>query len=58
MTSEFKKGFLWAKPNAVSASIVKAIDKKKSEVYAPKFWRVVMALIIVLPNFVFKRIKL
>ena len=58
MTSEFKKGFLWAKPDAVSASIVKAIDKKKSEVYAPKYWRVVMALIIVFPNFVFKRIKL
>ena len=58
MTSEFKKGVLWAKPNVVSASIVKAIDKKKGEVYAPEFWRVVMALIIVFPNFVFKRLKL
>jgi len=58
MTSEFKKGILWAKPSVVAALIVKAIDKKKAEVYAPVFWRVVMSLITALPNFIFKRIKL
>ena len=58
MTSEFKKGFLWAKPNVVSASIVKAIDKKKAEVYVPAFWRGVMSIITHLPNFIFKKLKL
>ena len=32
MTSELKKGFLWAKPYMVSALIVKAVEKKKAEV--------------------------
>ena len=31
--------------------------QEKAEVYAPVFWRVVMSLIIVFPNFSFKRIK-
>mgnify|MGYP000244570699 CR=1 FL=1 len=58
MTSEFKKGFLWAKPNVVSAFIVKAIDKKKAEVYVPAFWRGIMLIITHLPNFIFKGLKL
>ena len=56
MTSAFKKGFLWAKPNAVSASIVKAIDKKKAEVYAPVFWVGIMTIIKNIPNFILKRV--
>ena len=58
MTSGLKKGFLWARPPLVAALIVKAIDKKKDEVYAPVFWRVVMFLIAHLPNFIFKRLTL
>lgn len=58
MTSEFKKGFLWAKPNVVAALIVNAIDKKESEVYAPAIWRYIMAVIKLIPLFVFKKIKI
>ena len=58
MTAEFKKGLLWAKPGAVAANIVKAIDTKKSEVYAPAFWWVVMLVIKAIPTRVFKEIKL
>lgn len=58
MTAEFKKGLLWAKPAGVAATIVKAIDAKKSEIYAPAFWWAVMLLIKVLPEFIFKKIKL
>ena len=58
MTSEFKKGFLWAKPNDVAVSIVLAIDKKKSEVFVPTFWWIVMILINMIPVKIFQKIKL
>lgn len=58
MTSEFKKGLLWAKPNIVAAKILKAIENKTDEVYVPLFWRIVMILIRSIPNQIFKKIKL
>jgi len=58
MTAEFKKGLLWAKPDAVAAKIVKAIDAKKNEVYVPAFWWAVMAVIKVIPVVLFKRMNL
>jgi len=58
MTSEFKKGFLWAKPKTVASKIVKAIDVKKGEVYVPGFWWAVMMFIRFIPNKIFEKIKL
>jgi short-subunit dehydrogenase len=58
MTSEFTKGFLWARPKAVASKIVSAIDLKKDEVYVPGFWLLIMASIRLIPNKIFKRIKL
>jgi short-subunit dehydrogenase len=58
MTAEFKKGLLWAKPAAVAAKIVKAIDAKKNEVYVPAFWWAAMLVIKVIPVATFKKIKL
>lgn len=55
MTAAFKKGLLWAKPAAVAATIVRAIDKRKDEVYVPAFWWAVMAVIKAIPNSFFKR---
>lgn len=58
MTSEFKKGFLWASPNVVANKIVKAIDKKRAEVYVPSFWFGIMKVISLIPNSIFKMMKL
>ena len=58
MTAEFKKGLLWAKPATVAEKIVKAVDKKKSEVYVPAFWWAVMAVIKTIPNTIFKKLFL
>lgn len=58
MTSDFKKGFLWAKPNVVSKTIIKAIDAKRAEVYVPSFWRAIMWLISIIPNNIFKKASL
>jgi decaprenylphospho-beta-D-erythro-pentofuranosid-2-ulose 2-reductase len=55
MTSAFKKGFLWAKPNVVAALIVNAIDKKKAEVYVPAFWRAIVLLVKTIPMQIFKK---
>jgi len=52
------KGALWAKPEHVAAGIVKAIDNGRSVVYLPWFWRWIMLVIRLVPEPVFKRIKL
>ena len=58
MTAEFKKGLLWAKPKAVAIKIVKAIDKKKNQVYAPIFWWTIIKIIKLIPDDLFKKIRL
>jgi short-subunit dehydrogenase len=58
MTDSFKKGMLWAKPDRVAAMILQAIDKRKDEVYVPLFWWMVMMVIKVVPEMLFKRTKL
>ena len=58
MTAHFKKGLLWAKPDFISAKIVKAIDQRKDEVYIPSFWWFVMTVIKILPENIFKRINI
>ena len=52
------KGALWAKPDRVAAGIVKAIDSGRSVVFLPWFWRWIMLVIRLIPEPVFKRIKL
>ncbi len=58
MTASFKKGVLWAKPNTVACGIVRAIDKRRSVVYLPWFWRPIMLVIRCIPENLFRRIKL
>ena len=58
MTASFKKGILWAKPAAVAATIVRAIDARKNEVYVPAFWWAVMMVIKALPSTIFKRLNI
>lgn len=58
MTAEFKKGLLWAQPEAVAKGIVKAIEKGKAQVYLPWFWLFIMTIILHIPETIFKRLKL
>jgi len=58
MTAAFKKSALWAKPERIAHGIVRAIDKRRSVVYLPWFWRPIMAVIRAIPEFLFRRIKL
>ena len=59
MTSEFDtSGFLWSTPERVANGIINAMKKGKGEVYLPGFWRGIMIVIKMIPEFIFKRMSL
>jgi short-subunit dehydrogenase len=58
MTADFKKGLLWASPKTLAAIIVRACNKNHSVVYAPWFWFGIMAIIKIIPECIFKKLKL
>lgn len=59
MTAGFeKKGFLWAKPDQIAASIVAASVRGGPVIYAPKIWFWIMLIIRHLPNFIFNRLNI
>lgn len=58
MTHAFRKGALWATPDAVARGIVRAADRGRSVAYLPWFWQPIMLIIRHIPEFIFKRLKL
>lgn len=58
MTADFKKGFLWASPEKVANSIVRACNKNCSIVYTPWFWYWIMRIIKAIPEGIFKKLSL
>jgi len=58
MTKDFRKGPLWAKPEAVARGIMHAIDRRRSVTYLPWFWSMIMLIIRHIPESIFKRLKL
>jgi decaprenylphospho-beta-D-erythro-pentofuranosid-2-ulose 2-reductase len=55
MTAKFRKGFLWAAPEAIGARIARAVEDGADVIYAPGFWRLIMTLIKLTPEALFKR---
>lgn len=49
---------LLAQPDAVAASIIRAIERRRSVIYVPAFWRIIMTAIRLLPEGLFKRLRL
>ena len=58
MTADIKKGPLFASAELVGARVHKAMKRGDSVVYTPFFWRFIMLIIIHIPEFIFKRLKL
>ena len=58
MTASFKKGPLWASPDAIAEGIVQAVDTQRDVVYLPWFWRFIMLVIRSVPERLFKRLSL
>ena len=58
MTKGIRKGILWASPEETGGDIYRAIKRKHGVVYTPRFWRLIMALIRIIPETFFKKMKL
>ena len=58
MTASFRKNFLWSSAASVAKKIIWGIDKNKNEIYVPGFWRVIMLMIKITPEFIFKKLRL
>ena len=58
MTRAFRKGVLWARPDAIAGGIVRAVARRRAVAYLPWFWRPILLVIRALPEFVFRRVKL
>ena len=58
MTKHFKKNFLWTDAMVAAREIVKSIDLKKDEVYVPSLWYFLMKIINLIPNIIFKKLKM
>ncbi|MEN8216146.1 MAG: SDR family oxidoreductase [Pseudomonadota bacterium] len=58
MTANLKKGALWAKPQTVARGIFRAISRRRNVVYLPWFWWLIMLIIRLIPEPIFKRMKL
>lgn len=58
MTAGLAKGLLWARPDQIAVRILSAIDNGRDIVYAPWYWRVIMLIIKMIPERIFKRLDL
>lgn len=57
-TAAVPKGPLWATPEKVAGDIEKAISKNKDVLYTLGLWYLIMAIILSMPEFIFKRLSL
>lgn len=58
MTASFKKGPLWTSPEAIARSIYDGIEKRRGVIYTPWFWLGIMTVIRLLPERIFKILKI
>ena len=58
MTASFRKGKLWASSEQIGDSIYHAIQRKRDVVYLPWFWKYIMVGIRLMPERLFKKMKL
>jgi len=58
MTSEFKKGILWAKPEHIASCINAGIKRQRIVIYVPWFWFWIMLIIRSVPERIFVKLHL
>jgi short-subunit dehydrogenase len=58
MTAQVKKNPLFAQSEPVGRAIYRAVDRQKSVVYLPWFWRYIMLIIRSVPEAIFKKLKI
>lgn len=57
MTRDHAKNPLFARPGPIADRILRAIDRREGEIYAPWYWRVIMWWVRNLPEPIFQRIR-
>lgn len=57
MTASHAKNALFARPGLVADAIVRAMDRGAGDVYVPWFWRWILAVVRVLPEWLFQRLS-
>ena len=58
MTAHLKKGPLFAKPETVARRIVKSFTGGPETVYTPWIWRIIMSIIKIIPEKIFKKMSI
>jgi short-subunit dehydrogenase len=59
MTAQLAKdGPLWASPQRVADDILRALGKGTATLYTPWFWRIIMAIVKLVPDALFSRMRL
>lgn len=57
MTAGCKKGPLWATPAALAPRILAAIAARRDQCYLPGFWAIIMTIVKLLPEPIFKKLR-
>ena len=58
MTRDLQKGRLWATPASIAISIEHAIENSRDVAYIPGFWLMIMLIILIIPERIFKHLKI
>jgi decaprenylphospho-beta-D-erythro-pentofuranosid-2-ulose 2-reductase len=57
MTAHLKKGMLFARPERVGVDIHRAMERGTDIIYTPAYWRIIMAIVKVIPERVMKKLS-
>jgi short-subunit dehydrogenase len=57
MTAQRPKGLLWSDTTTVARDIVSAVDRRASVLYTPRYWRLVMLLVRLIPERYFVNLR-
>ena len=59
MTAQFKKNFLWVKPESIAKTIVKKCNQEvNGEIYVPLFWWAIMLTIKSVPISIYRKLSI
>ncbi|MFK7872370.1 MAG: SDR family NAD(P)-dependent oxidoreductase [Oligoflexales bacterium] len=57
MTQHLEKGFLFAEDEDVGADILRGMQKKLDVIYTPRWWRIILLVICLIPSWIYKRLR-
>ena len=58
MTENFKKNFLWTTSNTAAKIIVKGLDRDQKVIFVPWYWRFILLVLRIIPNFIFRKLNI